>query len=172
MALDRIPSWASETKRQSTTEMSPQIEGYLWPGDEVSAHLLLSEGSGLAAGSTGHTEHGGGLRESSLAIPLILSAVSLFTILIRSAPARVSSSTKGERDGIASGRAHRPGTKAESRDCAVRGEAAILRFRLLRLVACLALVWLNAFTFTDRIQLGVFGTYVRGNLTRAYTRRP
>jgi len=148
-------------------EMS-QTEGYLWPGDEVSAQDLLSEDTDLAAGYTGHTEHGGGLRESSLAVPLALSAVSLFTILIRSALGRVSYSTKGEREGITVGHAHRHGTKAGPRECAARGGVAIFGYRLLRLVVCLALVRLNAFTFVDRVQLGMLGVYVRGKFTRAY----
>jgi len=136
-----------QTERQPVTT---RMSRYLWPGDEVSGQALLSEG---------------GLRESSLAIPFVLSALSLFTILVRSALARVSPSTGGERDRIAGGRAHRPGAKAGPRECAARGGVAIHRYRLLRLVVCLTLVCLNAFTSVDRIQLGVLGAYVRGNLT-------
>jgi len=151
--------------------MSPQTEVYLWPGGESSAQTLLSESPDLAVGDTGHTEHGGGLWESSLAIPIVLSVASLSTLLIRYTLARASSSTKGERDGIAGGHAHRPSTKAGPRERGVaRGGVAILRYRLLRVVTCLALVLLNAFTFVDRIQVGVLGTYVRGNLPRECAR--
>jgi len=62
--------------------------------------VLLSENAGRTVGDTGHAEHGG-LRESSLAIPLVLSVVSLFTILIRSALAHVL--MKGRRGEIADG---------------------------------------------------------------------
>ena len=149
--------------------MSLHTESYLWPGDELSAQVLLSEGPDLAASDAGHTEHGHGLLESSLAIPLVLSAVSLFTLLIRSGLVRVSSSTKGEGGGIVDDHTHRPGAKARPTESVARGRVAILRFRLLRLAACLVLVWLNAFTFVGRIRLGVLGTYVRGDLPRAYT---
>ena len=143
--------------------MPPQTEGCLWSGGDIAEQVLLSI-TGLTVGDTGHERSG--LRESSLVVPFVLSAASLLNILARSTLARVSLTAKGGRGQVVDSHGYRPSAKAGSREHVAREGADIFRYRLLRFVVCLALVWLSAITFGDRIciQLGVLRVYVRGHL--------